>query len=48
MHAHVRFFGLRAINTLLLALIFSLASHLAQAQSLGYEGPTGDHDGDSH
>jgi hypothetical protein len=41
MHAHVRFFGLRAINTLLLALIFSLASHLAQAQSLGYEGPTG-------
>ena len=41
MRLYVRFFGPRAINTLFLALVLSLASHLAQAQSLGYEGPTG-------
>jgi hypothetical protein len=41
MQASVRFIRPRVFHSLLLALTLSLTAHLAQAQSLGYEGPTG-------
>jgi hypothetical protein len=41
MQASVRSIRPRVFQSLLLALTLSLAAHLAQAQSLGYEGPTG-------
>jgi hypothetical protein len=41
MQASVRSIRPRVIHSLLLALTLSLTAHLAQAQSLGYEGPTG-------
>jgi hypothetical protein len=41
MKTSVRSIRPRVFHSLLLALTLSLAAHLAQAQSLGYEGPTG-------
>jgi hypothetical protein len=41
MHIYVRSLRPRVFNTLLLILTLSLTAHFAQAQSLGYEGPTG-------
>lgn len=41
MQTSVRSIRSRVFQSLLLALTVSLAAHLAQAQSLGYEGPTG-------
>jgi hypothetical protein len=41
MQASVRSIRPRVFHSLLLALTLSLTAHFAQAQSLGYEGPTG-------
>jgi hypothetical protein len=41
MQTSVRFIRPRIFHSLLLALTLSLTAHFAQAQSLGYEGPTG-------
>jgi hypothetical protein len=41
MRVNVNFLWPRVLKTLLLILALSLSTHFAQAQSLGYEGPTG-------